>query len=86
MAIPSEERLDPAFESERGRGSTPPEPGPAGESVVGRPVDEAQHQTAFQDDAGSKEEERKPFNEREALREGGSFDAVAPPGEQAPGD
>jgi len=83
MATPSDQRLDPAFESERGRGSTPPESGPAETSVVGRPIDAAQHQTAFQDDLETKREEREPFNEGEALREGGSFDAVAPPGEQA---
>ncbi len=83
MAHPSETGPDPTFESERGRGSTPPEPGPAAESVVGRPIDEGQHQTAFQDDIETDGEEREPFNEQEAVKEGGSFDAVAPPGEQS---
>jgi len=85
MAHSSDSGLDPTFASERGRGSTPPEAGPAGESVVGRPTDTDQHQTAFQDDVETRAEEREAFNEDEALSKGGSFDALAPPGEQSDG-
>ena len=76
--------LDPVYESERGTGSTPPEAGQDETSVVGRPAVE-RPRTAFHETSETDAEEREPFNEGEALREGGSFDAIAPPGEQSPG-
>ncbi len=69
-------------DADRNRGTTPPESGPESGSVVGRPAVE-RPQTAFHEPAESEGNEREPFNEREAVAEGGSFDAVAPPGEQA---
>ena len=68
--------------SDRGTGTTPPETGPESNSVVGRPAVE-RPRTAFHEPAETKGEEREPFNESEALAEGGSFDAIAPPGEQS---
>jgi hypothetical protein len=70
---------DPVVNSDRGTGTTPPEQGPESNAVVGRPAVE-RPRTAFHEPAESKGEEREPFTEREALREGGSFDAIAPPG------
>ena len=55
--------------SDRGTGTTPPERGPEGTSVVGRPP----------------KDERESLNEGEALDHGGSFDGIAPPGEKSPG-
>jgi len=74
---------DPVVNSDRGTGTTAPESGPESNAVVGRPATE-KPRTAFHEPAETKGQERKPFNETEALEEGGSFDAVAPPGEQAP--
>lgn len=70
---------DPAVDSDRGTGSTPPETGPQSASVVGRPAVE-KPETAFHEPAESVAEESEPLTEREALDEGGSFDAIAPPG------
>ena len=84
MANRSERGVDPVFESERGTGSTPPERAEEGTSVVGRPAVE-HPRTAFHEPAETDAEEREPFNPEEALKEGGSFDAVAPPGDQTPG-
>jgi hypothetical protein len=84
MANQPERGPDPLANSDRGTGTTPPETGPESASVVGRPA--AEHpKTAFHEPAETAAQERAPFNEDEALAKGGSFDAVAPPGEQSPG-
>jgi hypothetical protein len=70
---------DPVVNSDSGTGTTPPETGPESNAVVGRPATEPRT-AAFHEPAETRSEERKPFDEREALAEGGSFDAVAPPG------
>jgi len=74
---------DPVVDSDRGTGTTPPESGPESASVVGRPATE-RPKTAFHEPAQTPELEREPFNEGEALAKGGSFDGIAPPGEQSP--
>jgi hypothetical protein len=74
---------DPVVNSDLGTGTTPPETGPQSANVVGRPAVE-RPRTAFHEPAETEGRERKPFNEREALEEGGSFDAIAPP-EDLPG-
>jgi len=71
---------DPVVNSDRGTGTTAPETGPESTSVVGRPAVE-RPATAFHEAAETEGLEREPFNEREALEEGGSFDGVAPPGD-----
>jgi len=63
--------------ADRGTGTTSPESGAESNDVVGRPAVE-RPRTAFHEPAETKGEEREPFNEREALTKGGSFDAVAP--------
>ena len=73
---------DPVVNADRGTGTTSPESGPESTSVVGRPAVE-RPRTAFHEPAESDADEREPFNEREALEKGGSFDGVAPPGEQS---
>jgi hypothetical protein len=83
MANQPERGPDPLVNSDRGTGTTPPESGPESASVVGRPATE-RPRTAFHEPAETAEQEREPFSEHEALAEGGSFDAVAPPGEQSP--
>jgi hypothetical protein len=80
MANHRERGPDPVVNSDRGTGTTPPETGPESASVVGRPAVE-RPLTAFHQPAETEGLERKPFNEREALEEGGSFDAVKPPGD-----
>lgn len=79
MSKQSETGPDPVVNSDRGTGTTPPETGPQSGSVVGRPAAE-RPPAAFHQPAETEGQERKPFNEREALEGGGSFDAVAPPG------
>jgi hypothetical protein len=79
MAHSSERGPDPVVDSDRDDGTTPPEQGPESASVVGRPAVE-RPRTAFHEPAETEGQERRPFNEREALEEGGSFDAIAPPG------
>ena len=71
------QRLDPVFDADRGKGSTPPESGPESSNVVGRPAVE-QPRTAFHEPDETPAAEREPFSEDEACAEGGSFDAVAP--------
>jgi hypothetical protein len=71
---------DPVVNSDAGRGTTTPETGAESANVVGRPAVE-RPRTAFHEPAETEGQEREPFNEREALEEGGSFDAIAPPGE-----
>jgi len=71
------QRLDPVFDADRGRGSTPPENGPESGDVVGRPAVE-RPPTAFHEPHETASVEREPFNEDEACAEGGSFDGVAP--------
>jgi hypothetical protein len=83
MANQPERGPDPLVNSDRGTGTTPPESGPESASVVGRPATE-RPRTAFHEPAETAKQEREPFSEDEALAEGGSFDAVAPPGEQSP--
>lgn len=78
---PAQRGPDPVLNSDRGTGTTPPESGAESNSVVGRPAVE-RPRTAFHEAAETKGQEREPFNESEALAEGGSFDAVGPPGEQ----
>jgi len=73
---------DPVVNSDRSKGTTPPESGPESSAVVGRPAIE-RPLTAFHEPTESVAEEREPFNEAEALKEGGSFDGVGPP--QEPG-
>jgi len=80
MAERPETGPDPVVNSDRGTGTTPPETGPESTNVVGRPAVE-RPRTAFHEPAETEGREREPFNEREALKEGGSFDGVAPPGE-----
>lgn len=81
MAKQTERGPDPVVDSDRGNGSTRPELGPEGNSVVGRPAVE-QPRTAFHEPNETDAHDREPFNEDEALREGGSFDAINPPGKQ----
>ncbi len=73
---------DPEVNSDRGTGTTPPESGPESNSVVGRPAVE-RPVTAFHEPNEREGEEREPVNEREALEEGGSFDALDPSGNTA---
>ena len=73
----NQNRLDPVFEADRGKGSTPPESGPESNAVTGRPPTESPR-TAFHQPAETDAEERKPFSREEALQDGGSFDAVTP--------
>ena len=75
---------DPVLNADRGTGTTAPETGPESTSVVGRPAVE-RPQTAFHEPAETEAVERRPFNEDEALRKGGSFDAVAPTGDPSGG-
>ena len=75
---------DPVVNSDRGAGTTPPETGPESASVVGRPAVE-RPLTAFHEPAETEGHERKPFNEREALAEGGSFDALGPAADEPGG-
>ena len=84
MAKQPERGPDPLVDSDRGTGTTPPETGPESASVVGRPAVE-RPKTAFHEPAETPDHERKPFTKGEALAEGGSFDAVAPPGEPSKG-
>ena len=84
MANQPERGPDPLVNSDRGTGTTPPESGPESGSVVGRPATE-KPTTAFHEPAETPEHERRPLSEGEALTEGGSFDGIAPPGEQSPG-
>ena len=81
MANHPERGPDPIVDSDRGTGTTRPELGPESTSVVGRPAVE-KPRTAFHEPAETEALEREPFNEEEALREGGSFDAVSPPGQK----
>jgi hypothetical protein len=78
MAHPVERGPDPIVNSDRGTGTTPPETGPESNDVAGRPAVE-RPRTAFHEPTETEGLEREPFNEREALEKGGSFDAVAPP-------
>jgi hypothetical protein len=75
--------VDPVFASDRGTGSTPPEQGPESNSVAGRPATE-KPRTAFHERTEGQAQEREPLSEDEALAEGGSFDAVAPPENLSP--
>ena len=68
---------DPVVNSDLGKGTTPPETGPESANVVGRPAAE-RPLTAFHEPAETEGHEREPFNEREALEEGGSFDGLDP--------
>ncbi len=78
---------DPSIDADRLTGTTAPESGPEGSNVVGRPPG-ARTGPAFHEKEETPAEERRPFSPEEALAEGGSFDAVAPPetgaGEAAP--
>jgi hypothetical protein len=69
---------DPIIDSDRAKGTTPPETGPESASVVGRPAVE-RPLTAFHETTETVAEERQPFNTDQALKEGGSFDGTAPP-------
>jgi hypothetical protein len=82
MADPAEPGPDPIVSSDRGTGTTPPESGAESNDVVGRPAVE-RPRTAFHEPSETEGLERESFNEREALDEGGSFDAIAPPGDTA---
>jgi len=73
----NQKRLDPVFESDRGKGSTPPESGPESNNVAGRPPTE-HPRTAFHEPAETDADERAPVSREQALEEGGSFDAVTP--------
>lgn len=75
----NQNRLDPVFDSDRGKGSTAPESGPESNNVTGRPPTE-RPRTAFHQSAETDAEERGPLSKDEALKEGGSFDGVAPDG------
>jgi len=68
---------DPVVNSDRETGTTPPESGAESNDVVGRPAVE-RPRTAFHEPTETEGEEREPFNEREALAEGGSFDGLLP--------
>ncbi len=63
--------------SDRGTGTTPPESGAESNNVVGRPAVE-RPRTAFHEPSETEAEEREPFNEPDALAEGGSFDGLLP--------
>jgi hypothetical protein len=67
---------DPVLDADRDR-KAPPESGPQSENVVGRPAVE-RPRTAFHEPAETADEEREPVTPAEALKEGGSFDGVAP--------
>ena len=77
--LPDERTPDPYLDADR-RGKTPPESGPESGNVVGRPAVE-RPKTAFHEPTETPDEEREPLNEREAQEKGGSFDAIAPPGD-----
>jgi hypothetical protein len=79
MTNQPENRLDPVLDADRGTGTAPPESGSESANVVGRPPAE-RPRTAFHEPEETPDLEREPFNEREALEEGGSFDGIAPPG------
>jgi hypothetical protein len=81
MANRTDDGPDPVVNSDRGTGTTPPETGAESTAVVGRPAVE-RPRTAFHEPAETEGQERKLVNEREALEEGGSFDAVLPPGDE----
>ena len=68
---------DPLVDSDRLRGSTPPESGSESGNVVGRPATE-KPETAFHERHETPDTESEPLNAGEALAEGGSFDGVAP--------
>lgn len=74
---------DPVVDSDRLTGTTPPESGPESNDVTGRPAIE-RPRTAFHQPAESPDHEREPLTPAEGLREGGSFDAVAPPQDLPP--
>jgi hypothetical protein len=74
-----DERLDSVFDADRGTGSTPPESGAESSDVVGRPAVE-HPRTAFHEPAETADEERTGLDDASALDEGGSFDAIVPPG------
>ena len=75
----NENRLDPVFEADRGKGSTPPEQASESNAVTGRPPTE-HPRTAFHQPAETDAEEREPVTREEALKDGGSFDGVTPDG------
>ena len=83
MANQPDRGPDPVVNADRGTGTTPPEQGRDSNSVVGRPAVE-RPRTAFHEPEETEGQEREPFNEGEALDEGGSFDAIAPPGKPTP--
>ncbi len=68
---------DPVVDSDRLSGTTAPESGAEGENVVGRPAVE-RPLTAVHQKTETPETEAEPFNEREALERGGSFQGIAP--------
>ena len=84
MANQPDQGPDPVVNSDRGSGTTPPERGPESGSVVGRPATE-KPKTAFHEPAETADDERASLDKGEALSHGGSFDGIAPPGEQSPG-
>jgi hypothetical protein len=67
--------LDPVFASDRNRGSTAPETAEQSSNIVGRPPGGAGFHEAAQTDA----QEREPFTESEALKEGASFHGLGVP-------
>ncbi|MBC5811466.1 MAG: hypothetical protein GIW95_11545 [Candidatus Eremiobacteraeota bacterium] len=70
---------DPVVDSDRLKGTTPPESGPEGSNVVGRPAIEPAPR-AFHQPPETPHDEKKPLDPKDALESGGSFDAVEPPG------
>jgi hypothetical protein len=68
-------RPDRSSGPDRGAGSTPPEQADEGENLVGRPAVE-RPTTAFHEATETLADEREPFDEQEALRDGGSFDGL----------
>jgi hypothetical protein len=72
---------DPVVDADRLAGTTRPEKGDESASVGGRPAVEPAPR-AFHQRGETPDKERKHLTEREALDEGGSFDAIVPPGDE----
>ncbi len=68
---------DPVVDSDRLKGTTPPELGDEGESVTGRPAVEPPP-WAFHQRLERPNDEMQEVSKRRAVEDGGSFDAIAP--------
>jgi hypothetical protein len=71
--------LDPTDDNVRGKGITPPETGPAGQDVAGRPAPDSTSR-GFHVPTESDRLEREGVDPQTAMEEGGSFDDMGNPG------